>query len=85
MGLNFYNALESDWLAAFIHDQDIGYPQRQYKMIVRSHNGPIDLYLLRYVYYVIWHACDCKYLQILEFVWGFLEFFAPPTSSVGGF
>ncbi|XP_022757156.1 transcription factor E2FC-like [Durio zibethinus] len=27
-------------------DEDIGYQQRQYKMIVRSHNGPIDLYLL---------------------------------------
>ena len=63
--LIFYNALESDWLAAFIHNQDIGYPQRQYKMIVRSHNGPIDLYLLRYVYYVISHAW--KYFQVLEF------------------
>lgn len=55
--LNFYNALEFDWLAAFIHTQDIGFPQkpmqRQYKMIIRSHMGPIDLYLLRYVYYVI--------------------------------
>ncbi|XVF63700.1 hypothetical protein PTKIN_Ptkin09bG0107800 [Pterospermum kingtungense] len=27
-------------------DEDIGFLQRQYKMIVRSHNGPIDLYLL---------------------------------------
>ncbi|KAH7567143.1 hypothetical protein JRO89_XS07G0023200 [Xanthoceras sorbifolium] len=27
-------------------DEDIGFPQRQYKMIVRSTTGPIDLYLL---------------------------------------
>ncbi|XP_044511400.1 transcription factor E2FC isoform X2 [Mangifera indica] len=27
-------------------DEDIGYPTRQYKMIVRSTTGPIDLYLL---------------------------------------
>ncbi|XVF35970.1 hypothetical protein REPUB_Repub19eG0018000 [Reevesia pubescens] len=27
-------------------DEDIGFPERQYKMIVRSHNGPVGLYLL---------------------------------------
>lgn len=27
-------------------DEDIGFPLRQYKMIIRSHNGPIDLYLV---------------------------------------
>ncbi|KAG7971715.1 hypothetical protein I3843_07G149100 [Carya illinoinensis] len=29
-------------------DEDFGFPQRQYKMIIRSTTGPIDLYLLKY-------------------------------------
>ncbi|XWS24472.1 hypothetical protein CRYUN_Cryun28dG0105500 [Craigia yunnanensis] len=39
-------APENSYIEVPDPDEDIGYPQRQYKMIVRSHNGPIDLYLL---------------------------------------
>ncbi|XVE56153.1 hypothetical protein DITRI_Ditri03aG0214600 [Diplodiscus trichospermus] len=39
-------APENSYIEVPDPDEDISYPQRQYKMIVRSRNGPIDLYLL---------------------------------------
>ena len=36
--------------SSFLYKQDIGFSQRQFRIIIRSTTGPIDLYLLRYLY-----------------------------------
>ncbi|KAI8545491.1 hypothetical protein RHMOL_Rhmol07G0043800 [Rhododendron molle] len=34
------------YLIRYLHEQDISYPEKQFRLIVRSTTGPIDVYLL---------------------------------------
>lgn len=64
--------------------QDIGFSQKQHKLIVRSTTGPIDVYLLRYLYQELvklMHQLKLALIFIFVHLWGCISKLCRPLIS----